>query len=62
MYDNSKTYYLVTAASKVLNLNAGEILQVFGKMIFSLAKNLVMIEFYASWDLMSENLYSNSAT
>uniref|UniRef100_H0WPN1 Guanylate cyclase soluble subunit beta-1 n=2 Tax=Otolemur garnettii TaxID=30611 RepID=H0WPN1_OTOGA len=34
IYDDSKTYDLVAAASKVLNLNAGEILQMFGKMFF----------------------------
>ncbi|XP_071976904.1 guanylate cyclase soluble subunit beta-1 [Engystomops pustulosus] len=34
IYDDSKTYDLVSAASKVLNLNAGDILQMFGNMFF----------------------------
>ncbi|MGH0158204.1 UNVERIFIED_CONTAM: hypothetical protein FKN15_043203 [Acipenser sinensis] len=34
IYDDTKTYDLVAAASKVLKVNAGEILQMFGKMFF----------------------------
>ncbi|XP_043564739.1 guanylate cyclase soluble subunit beta-1 isoform X1 [Chiloscyllium plagiosum] len=34
IYDDSKTYDLISAASKVLKINAGEILQMFGKMFF----------------------------
>uniref|UniRef100_A0A4W3IQT3 Guanylate cyclase soluble subunit beta-1 n=1 Tax=Callorhinchus milii TaxID=7868 RepID=A0A4W3IQT3_CALMI len=34
IYDDSKTYDLVGAASKVLKIDAGEILQMFGKMFF----------------------------
>ncbi|XP_044154814.1 guanylate cyclase soluble subunit beta-1 [Bufo gargarizans] len=34
IYDDSKTYDLVAAACKVLNLNASDILQMFGNMFF----------------------------
>ncbi|XP_049577132.1 guanylate cyclase soluble subunit beta-1 [Syngnathus scovelli] len=34
IYDDTKTYDLVAAASKVLKIDAGDILQMFGKMFF----------------------------
>ncbi|TTH23538.1 Guanylate cyclase soluble subunit beta-1 [Bagarius yarrelli] len=34
IYEDAKTYDLVAAASKVLKINAGDILQMFGKMFF----------------------------
>ncbi|MGH0145967.1 UNVERIFIED_CONTAM: hypothetical protein FKN15_012936, partial [Acipenser sinensis] len=34
IYDDTKTYDLVAAASKILKINAGEILQMFGEMFF----------------------------
>uniref|UniRef100_A0A8C5A7W7 Guanylate cyclase soluble subunit beta-1 n=1 Tax=Gadus morhua TaxID=8049 RepID=A0A8C5A7W7_GADMO len=34
IYDDAKTYDLVAAASKVLKIDAGDILQMFGKMFF----------------------------
>ncbi|CAB1432275.1 unnamed protein product [Pleuronectes platessa] len=55
IYEDGKTYDLVAAASKVLKIDAGDILQMFGKMFFEFCQSPDTTPSCECWDQMFVN-------